>query len=130
MELTLADLKPEESTFALSGAQGTVTLRRLSLAVNVWLEKHYTSEQLKDIFSNQKIGEMSRIVYYLVKDKTQFPTLKSFREAVITNEDRVAMMTAMIKSVGVAQPIIDKLMHEETEKKKVQNPQTGRKSTT
>lgn len=130
MKISLADLQPQEAQFSLSEYPGKVfTLKKLSLAVNIWLERKFTPEELRDIFSNQKMGGLSQIAYYLLKDKETFKTLKSFREGIVTQQDRVAIITAMIKTVGVAQPLIDKLTaEEEAKKKKVKS--TGLKSST
>lgn len=132
MKLTLADLKPSDAEFKLEMYPGKIfVLKRLSLDVNIWLEKNFTPEQIKDIFTHQKLGEMSRIAYYLLKDKhAVFPKLKNFREAIVTHDDRVELISAMIKTVGVAQPLIDELQKQEGEKKKVRSRSTGQKSTT
>lgn len=112
MQLDLNDLRPVEAEFRLSNDR-VYRLKKMSLDVNIWLTRKFKPDELSDIFLKQKLPEMSRIAYYMLKDKTDFPSLKSFREAVVTLGDKVALVQAIIESVGISKPLMKKLSAEE-----------------
>lgn len=118
MPLELSDLKPVESSFVLSDHPGKkFTLRKFALDAQIWLQRAYQEDQIKEIFRDQKIKELSRIAYFLLKDKSEFPKLALFRQAIVTYQDRVALIAALIQTVGVSQPVIKKLNDEEVAKR-------------
>lgn len=113
MKLDLNDLQPTEAQFELSTYPGKAhTLKKFSLAVQVWIEKRFGKENVDAIFSDQRVGDISEIIYFMLKDKIDFPSLEVFQESIVTQKDRVQIYDALFKSIGISQPILEKLSKE------------------
>lgn len=123
MKLTLDDLQPTESTFSLSHLPGKVfTLKKFSLASRIWAKQRF-GDGLKDIFQDKKIAEICELAFFLMKDKTGFADFNAFAESVVTVADQIEIMRAMLATVGISQPVIEKLVNEaEAEVKKAMLP--------
>lgn len=107
------DLQPAEATFQLSDKPGkTYTIRKISLAVQIWVNNRFGREEIKGILENKRLPEISEIIHYLIKDKTDFPTLLDLQESICTQADREALLKALFTSIGLSQPVIDKLNKE------------------
>lgn len=114
MKLDLNDLRPQEAKLELSEHPGkTYVISKITLRVQIWLNERFGKEKISEIFTNASLPEIAEIIYYLVKDKTDFPTLPEFLDAVVTQQDRVNLMTAMMQSVGISQPLLKKLSEDE-----------------
>lgn len=115
MALKLEDLQPREATFSLSEhPDKPFVLKKLSLATQVWLRDRFGADKIKGIFENQSLPEISEIAFHLLKDKTVTPTLESLQEAVVTQADRIALIKALLQTVGISQPVLDKLNEEDS----------------
>lgn len=113
MKLDLHDLKPQEATFQLDDKPGkTYTLKKISLSVQIWVNERFGKDKLNGILEHQSLPELSEIIYYMLKDKTDFPALSDFQDCIVTQGDRESLMKAMFLSVGVSQPVLDKLSKE------------------
>lgn len=109
-KLDLEDLQPQEATFELSEYPGKAfVLRKFSLAGHVWMKKRFSKEELQSIFQTRSLPEISEFIYFLLKDKSAFPTLESLQEAIVTQKDRVAIITALLATIGLSQPVIKKI---------------------
>ncbi len=123
--LSMDDLVPKEADLVLSSHPGkTFTLKKITLFEQLYIRRKYGEEMLGQIFTDLRVGEISEIAYYLLKDKADFPSIDDFQTAIVTSKDRVNLIAAMFETVGVSQPIIDKLNEEEKAalKKKAQAP--------
>ena len=132
MKLELNDLKPKEFSLELSEKPGkNYVLKKFSLASQVWLFERFGKDGAEGIFKNQNIPAISEIAYYLMKDKADFQSLESFREAIVTQQDKINLITALLATVGISQPVLDKLV-EESKAGNAQSPSqpTGAASTT
>ncbi len=49
------------------------------------------------------------MVYFMLKDKTPYPTLDSFLDAVVTVQDQVAIIKALLQTIGLGEPEIDQI---------------------
>lgn len=114
MELNLNDLEPQEAEFELSTMPGVKhRLKIISLRVQIWLDERYGVGKIKDIFENQNMKEISEICFYLLKDKSPFkgengiPCEEALQEA-ITLKDKTVVFMALLTSIGLSQPVIDK----------------------
>lgn len=117
MKLDLNDLKPKECLLELSDFPGKkYTVKKFSLAMQIWMRDRFGPEGIGGIFKNQKLPEISEIVHHLLKDTSDFPTLESFQEAIVTQQDRVNVLTAVLETIGISQPVIKKLS-DDAEKK-------------
>lgn len=141
-------LKPKESTFRLKSAKDKVfTMNPITLADEVWLDETYGQEKIQKIFNDMNIKEISRIVFRLLKteDKLFFKPqdvlfvnengeseeiklggVELLRSMVIGNEEKLALMMALLENIGISRPVLDELSKEEVKKKKV-SPRKKRK---
>lgn len=116
MKLDLQDLRPAEAELELSEKPGKkYTLKKMSLAVQIWVNQRFGKDQIAAIFENTQIPELTEITHHLLKDKTDFPTLESFQECIVTQQDRINIIKAMLHVVGISQPVIDKLSRDESQ---------------
>ena len=110
MPLSLFELSPQEATFSLSGENGkTFTLCRWSLRVRAWASSKYTNEGLKQIFTEQKITEIAEMAFFMLKEKDQFKTQDDFFDAIVTIQDQINIIMALLKSIGIGEPEIQKI---------------------
>lgn len=108
----LNDLKPVESTFKLSNGK-EYTLKKFSLAAQIWMHQRFGAEKVQQIFEKVSIPEICETVHFLMKDKSDFPTFLDLAEAITTQADRLAIVQAIIETIGISQPMIDKITAEE-----------------
>ncbi len=90
-------------------------------------------KQIIKIFQNQRIGDISEIAYYLIKDKTGLLDLISFQEQIITQQDRVNLIKALLETIGISQPIVAEITKEMAKEEASGNAEavlTGQDSTT
>lgn len=113
--LLLEDLVPVEAEFKLSGFDQTLTLSKWSLRVRAWAFEKYGAENLQKFFENKDILKISEIAFFLLKDKSQIKTLEQFQDLIVTIEDQVNLLKAVIKTIGVGEPQIDQLQKLEAE---------------
>jgi len=110
MKLDLTDLKPTEATFVLSKfPEKPMTLKPFSLNAQIWVTERFGVPAIEGIFKDQRIGDISEIVFFLLKDKSPTPTLESFRESILTKQDKLAMMNALLETIGISQPVMAEL---------------------
>ena len=132
MPLELTDLDPQESTFTLSTQVGkTFTLCKFSLRVRAWAMQKYTPEGLRDIFEKQKIIEIAEIAFFMLKEKAEFNSLESFMDSIVTIQDQLNLIMALLSSIGIGEPQFKKIndsLPEIDDKKKVIKKKTGEKS--
>lgn len=108
--INLHDLSPRDVTFKLSQMpEATLTLSRWSLRVKAWAMAHYTPAGLKGIFEGRDVPKMAEICYYLLREKNIFPTQDSFFEAICGPKDELAILTAMLGTLGIGEPEIEKI---------------------
>jgi hypothetical protein len=126
MNLKLEDLVPMEVTFKLSSkGDKEYTLKRFSLREQIWIRNKYGSvERVQQIFKTMDLVAISEIAHHLLKDKTDFPTFLDFAECIITHEDKVAVMKGMLSTIGISQPLFDKIEQEEIQKQAEQDATT------
>lgn len=150
--VTLNNIIPEKASLDLFlvGEDGSVADEPISVTLNpctledeAWLARHYSEEQIKDIFTNVKMVDVTRIVYRLMaqKDRMLFCAMKL--ETVndegeketrnITGPQRVMMgirgtqhktqvFQALLTTLGYSRPILDAIERAQVEdesKKKV-----------
>lgn len=109
-KLDLNDLQPQEATFQLSEHEGvTFTLKKFSLRAQLWLNDRFGADSIKGIFENQRLAEISEVVFFLLKDRTVIKSVEELQESVVTNKDRIAIMSALLKTIGISQPVMEKI---------------------
>lgn len=132
MALDLNDLKPKEAELELSERPGKkYILKKVSLATQIWMENTFGKERIEKMWKNTDLGDISNLGYYLLKDKSDFASLNDFQEAIVTQADRMALVSAILTNVGISQPILDDLNRGDAPKKDESPvPPTGANSTT
>ncbi len=112
MKLTLDDLKPAESTFTLSEKQGVIfTLKKFTLADQIWAKRKF-GDRLFEVLEKVEIEGIAEIAFHLLKDKTPFKDFEGFTECIVTTEDKIGVLKGLLATIGISQPIYDKLTEE------------------
>ena len=141
--LTLEDLVPQTGEFTVvdqAGVTHMFALRPFSLLDEVWLSQNYPGTKLQEVFSPEKLDmvEICRIAYHQLETEHQKFFVK--QEIEIYNEDgdrevmvvggyrmlaamvcgfkaQADLISAVAKTRGVSQAVLDKMEAESTEKK-------------
>lgn len=116
MALKFSDLKPVEAQFELSEFPGKkFTLEKFSLDVQIWAQERF-GDELGKILEGRRLKELTELIYYVLKEKDVITSLQMLRKSIVTHYDKIAVIAAIIATVGVAQPVIDKMKSELAEK--------------
>lgn len=112
LPFNLTDLVPHEAQFELpDGLPGkTLTLNRWSLRVRNWATNKYGAEKLGLIFQEQRIQEIAEMAWFMLKEKDQFANnQEQFLDAVVSVQDQVNLIKALLAAVGIGEPEIEKI---------------------
>lgn len=110
LPLNLADLSPQEATLELASLPGTkLTLCKWSLRVRVWAITKYGENGLKEILSKQMISEIADLAYFMLKEKNLFADQDAFLDAVCSVQDQINVIKALLKTIGIGEPEIEKI---------------------
>lgn len=113
MGLNLMDLVPRKADFKLSKFEGkTFHLEAWSLYYRTIFTNKYGAEKLGLVFRDQRIVEIGEMAYEMLEEKEQFPELKDFLKAVESMEDQVGLIKALLATVGMGEPEIQKVAAE------------------
>lgn len=156
-KLKLTDLFPETGVFTLSGTgDHEHRLRRVSMEDRAWIAQNVGDEQaVEKAFATSDLHSLSRLVYHLLEDKTPFASeereewnedgellgtrkfggVRKLRASIAGVADHIAVMKALLKTIGISEPILDDLQKDLTEaeaaeKKRSPKKSTGKKSST
>jgi hypothetical protein len=122
MKLSMQDLQPSEATFVLSEKPGKIyTVGKFSLSAQIWVKSKWSEKEVAQIFERQSIPEIAEITHHLLKDKTDFPTFMSFADVIMTPIDKLAILRALLVTIGFSQPLIDASIKEALEEDKNPN---------
>lgn len=103
-------LVPKEVEFELSSHPGKkIWLNKWSLRVREWAKDKYTAAGLRVIFETHQIGEIADIAFFMLKDKEQFKTKDDFFEAILTLQDQLNVIKALLGAVGIGEPEYKKI---------------------
>ena len=122
-KVSINDLNPRESKFTLRGKD--YLLKKFALSAQVWVHDEFATENENNglqVLSQKLIdldsAAIAKVSYFLLKDKSDFPTLNSFIDAF---EDHFNVIEVLLKPfsecLGVSQPSDDDTA-EEVELKK------------
>lgn len=129
--LDLNDLCPETAKFQTSARPGeSFTLNKVTLRTQVWLQKRFGKENIQGIFENQSIPDIAEIAYFLLQEKDKIKTLDEFLDLIVTHQDRINLLQAMLTTIGLSQPVIDKIAERTMGEMKAPETPTGASSTT
>lgn len=121
--INIKDLNPRESTFDLAGK--TYTLKKFSLAARVWVEYEFSTPQqksglmaLSDMMRDLDPGAFAKVSYYLLKDKSDFPTIEKFIDALGDDVTILGVLgRPIVECFGVSNPDLEDI-EEDLELKK------------
>ena len=110
LPLNLNDLSPREATFDLSTFPNKkFTLCRWSLRIRAWASEKYTNKGLQEIFAQQRIVEIADMAFFMLKEKDQFADQDAFLDAIVTVQDQINLIKALLETVGIGEPEIEKI---------------------
>lgn len=49
------------------------------------------------------------MAYFMLRDRTAFPTHDDFMEAIVTTQDQINILKALLQAVGIGEPEIKKI---------------------
>ncbi len=108
--MTLDDLNPQDTTLFLSTMPGIpIILERWSLYIRSWAMKRFTAQGLELILREQRVEEISELAFFMMKDKSIFKTHDDFMRAVVTIQDQLAVVTAMLGTIGIGEPKLEEI---------------------
>lgn len=134
--INLEDLTRTPSEFTLSNGK-KFTLRPCNLADESWMQRTF-GKDLEMIFKEIKVEEISRIVFHMMEpeSKAEFSPVEIkevdedgitsitkiggvalFRTLVVDTKDKMAILQALLETIGVSRPVQDQLMTDQQEKK-------------
>lgn len=124
-KLSFTDLMPEEFDIELSKFPGQkFTLGTFDLAQQINAERRFGGPKgLQLMFKNQHVTEFAELAHQLLKDKTVFPTFMDFAKAIVSPQDKISVVRALLSSVGITKPLILRVAKEvEDESPKTEAP--------
>lgn len=80
--------------------------------MRVWATEKYTSEGLQQIFEQQKIDQIADLAWFMLRDESKkfFQDSKSnFLDSVVTFDDQVKLIKALLETIGIGEPEIEKI---------------------
>lgn len=110
--LSLDDLVPQETTFKLSTMPDKeLGLRRWSLRARKWAIEKYGAAELQRIFQEKQVEKIAALAYFLLRDEDQklFKTEDDFLDAISTINDQIELIKAILRTIGIGEPQIEKI---------------------
>lgn len=112
--LNLNDLIPKEATLVLSEKPGKVyTLSKFSLYYQAWAQGTFGVEQFNEHLRTMYLPTIALLAHKLLKDSVDFPTADDLMKAIVTSEDKKALLGALLETIGISQPILEKISNGE-----------------
>ena len=134
LTVNLDDLIPTDVDFELDRRPGEkFTLGAYTLRVQIWASKEFGKEQLQTAIHSKDAVILSQLAWHVLKQKDRFKSYDDFLDAFVTFKDRDTLMKTILATVGLSQPIIEKLAEQlDRQRGNGQSPvqQTGANSTT
>lgn len=114
-KFSLSDLKPQEATFKLDAfPDKEFTLKRFSLASQMWCTETFGTERLRSMFETQHMPDIAKLCYYLLKDKTNM-SYENFLENICSYQDKINLISAILTTIGLSQPVLEQMANEEAQ---------------
>jgi hypothetical protein len=147
MEIKLEKIRPQSAKFSLQ-ATGEHELRKVTLDDQVWFQDHF-GKPIEEVFGlgqEVKLSTMMQFIFHLLVDKTPF---RSYTESVhddesgqdvvvrvpgyrvmarsIGTDEQLAVMSALMKTVGISMPEVPEKKDDAGEKKEEKKPKAAPK---
>lgn len=108
--LDLMSLSPQDAEFVLDARPGEIfTLRKWSIRSKQWAVEKYGTQALDKIFRELSIVEICDITWFMLKDQNKFKDQEDFLENVCSVRDQIAVIKALLKTVGIGEPELNKI---------------------
>lgn len=109
--LKLEDLNPKEANFAMEDYPGKIfTLKRFSMNDRIFVNQRWPDpKEVEKIFSELRLAEISEIAFRLLKEKEFFKDLEDFREHLVTVQDIHAVLSGVLETIGVSEPLMNEM---------------------
>lgn len=108
--INLTDLEVADAPLKLSRFPDKVfTLGAYTLRVQLWAIKTFGEEKLQHSIQRRDIETLCQLAYHVLKEKDVFPTYDDFLDAIYSHTDRTALTDAVLHTVGLSQPVLQKL---------------------
>lgn len=136
-ELTLEDIVPEATEFVVSNGK-TFRLNKMNIVDSQWLNKTFGQEGMNRIFKQLEIDGIVRMAWRMLssEDKQGFVAreftevqedgtelkikrggVELFKAEFQGPMDLLALLKALLRTIGISQPILDKLTDDNVKKK-------------
>lgn len=134
--LRLEDIRPQPAEFYLKKTDRSYELRPIGLEDEKWLRETFGS-RLQSILEGSDVLEMGRIIWRLMKeeDRREFPAytveetdelgelqvirkggVQSLIQSIVGPSEKIAIHRALLQTIGISKPILDRLTEEELKK--------------
>lgn len=129
-KLNLDDLAPTNVDFELSKYPGVkFTLGAFTLRVQLWLTKRFGEAAVQSAITGVDLTVVSETAYHVLDaiSKAEFKTVEDFQEAIVSFKDRHNLKKALLETMGLSQPVLDKIQAqlEAKDEGNVPPPQAG-----
>lgn len=110
--IDLMGLAPKQAEFRLGDYPNRhFTLCRWSLRVRAWAVEKYGTDKLNAVFTNLQIGEIADIAWFMLLEKDAFNgEFVKFLDSISSTQDQLNLINALLGSVGIGEPEIEKIM--------------------
>lgn len=142
MDFELSDLSPRGCIIAIDvdGEKKQLRLKKFSLMTQIWIREEFgsadawakaidpNSEANKKSDSALYIKAVCKTIHHLMEDKDVFRRWEDLAEACASPNEILNLSRALLETVGISQPSVDKTM-EKAKKKMAQATKKGRAGT-
>lgn len=128
-ELTIDDICPKEATLLLEALpRQPLTLGKFTLKDRIWVNQEWPGGGIEKVFSEVQVEPLARITWRLLKNKDIFEDdFDKFCEAVVSQKDLYNMIKAVTTTIGISEPLIEKLAESIAPKKTSGTPKKKRR---
>lgn len=141
--IELEDIIPEPGEFILRKTGDRVhRLRPINLEDHTWITKNIGDEKrVKEIMEGKDLAELCKLIYHQLEDRAQFPSRlevqindegdeverkitgpQALAQCVVSKIDQRDLYVALLKTIGISQPILDKILNKDVKKKEEPTP--------
>jgi len=133
--IKLDDLIPEKATVFLKTVNKGFILRPISLDDQMWIKRKWNDDELKKLLETVDMGELSKLVYRLIEDKTEFKAQditeideegeekktrvsgpELLRKSIFGDAEKIVVYKALMQTIGISAPMFDEMAGDEIKK--------------
>ena len=117
MSFELKDLKPRDADIVINNKKYDV--KKFSMAAQIWCYYEFGNKEnknglhiLKEKLEDGDLHASAKVIYYLLKDKSDFVDIDDFIERAAKFKNLEAIYKTLCKVMGYSQPEIEKIEKE------------------